>query len=131
MDSILWALADTPVTGLSGDRPWAEFKVSKLTLELSSAILPAFVCTMLGYEAWGPVKQIEQGVDIFSSFAHLIFFALLGGFILSKDGRDENAVLSIPNATSVRSFCGGRSHLEERSSYKVNFVGKRKVKVAF
>jgi len=44
MDSILSAVADTPVTGLSGDGPWAEFKVSKLTLEVSSAILPAFVC---------------------------------------------------------------------------------------
>jgi hypothetical protein len=54
----------------------------------------------------------------------LIFFALLGSFILSEDGRDENAVLSIPNATNVRSFCGGGSPLEERSSYKVNFVGK-------
>jgi hypothetical protein len=51
IDSILSALADTPVTGLSGDGPWAEFKVSKLTLEVSSAILPVFVYTMLGYEA--------------------------------------------------------------------------------
>jgi uncharacterized membrane protein len=51
MDSIHSALADTPVTGLSGDGPWTEFKVSKLTLEVSSAILPAFVCMMLGHEA--------------------------------------------------------------------------------
>ncbi|CAK9232087.1 unnamed protein product [Sphagnum troendelagicum] len=36
MDSILSALADTPVTGLSGDGPWAEFKVGRSPgLELS------------------------------------------------------------------------------------------------
>ncbi len=50
MDSILSALADAPVTGLSGDGPWAEFKVGKVAPKLPCAVLYAFFSIMLGHE---------------------------------------------------------------------------------
>jgi len=50
MDSILSALADAPVTGLSGDGPWAEFKVGKVAPKLPCAVLYACFSMMLGHE---------------------------------------------------------------------------------
>jgi hypothetical protein len=55
---------------------------------------------MLGHEVL--LSKSSRALSNFFVFVHLISFALLGGFILSKGGRDESALQIAQNLLSCR-----------------------------